>query len=199
MASASLTTYAAPPLAAIGWRTRLLLLLAVMLFAFSCLSVGAQQGGAPLAMERSVKAAFLYKFRSYMEFASDPGPSLVVGVLGADEVAAELAQISVGRSVGSRSITVRKLAEGDSLTGLTLLFVGADAALPAASLRAAEKNGTVTVTEQDDGLQIGSVINFRLVDERVRFEVSLPAAERCNVRLSSRLLSVAYHVQKGGQ
>ncbi len=199
MASASLTTYAAPPLAAIGWRTRLLLLLALMLFAFSCLSVGAQQGGAAPAMERSVKAAFLYKFLGYMEFASDPGPSLVVGVLGADDVAAELAQISVGRSVGSRSITVRKLAEGDSLTGLTLLFVGADTALPAASLRAAEKNGTVTVTEQDDGLQIGSVINFRLVDERVRFEVSLPAAERCNVRLSSRLLSVAYHVQKGGQ
>lgn len=199
MVSASLTTYAAPPLAAAAWRTRLLLLLAVMLFAISCLSVGAQQGGSAPVTERSVKAAFLYKFLGYMEFPADPGPSLVVGVLGADDVAAELAQITSGRNVGSRNITVRKLAEGEPLAGLTLLFVGADTSLPAASLRAAEKNGTVTVTEQDDGLQIGSVINFRLVDERVRFEVSLPAAERCNVRLSSRLLSVAYHVQKGGQ
>ena len=199
MVSASLTTYAAPPLAAAGWRARLLLLLAMMLFAISCLSVGAQQGVSAPVTERSVKAAFLYKFLGYMEFPSDPGPSLVVGVLGADDVAAELAQIAGGRNVGSRSITVRKLAEGEPVAGLTLLFVGAEASLPAASLRAAEKNGTVTVTEQDDGLQIGSVINFRLVDERVRFEVSLPAAERCNVRLSSRLLSVAYYVQKGGQ
>ena len=199
MVSASLTTYAAPPLPAGGWRSRLLLMLAMLLLALSCLSVDAQQGVPAPVLERSVKAAFLYKFLGYMEFPTDPGPSLVVGVLGADEVAAELAHITNGRNVGGRSISVRKLADGDALTGLTLLFVGADAALPAASLRAAEKNGTVTVTEQENGLQIGSVINFRLVDDRVRFEVSLPAAERCNVRLSSRLLSVAYHVQKGGQ
>jgi len=199
MVSASLTTYAAPPQPAGAWRNRLPLLLAMLLLAFSCLSVDAQQGGPAPVTERSVKAAFLYKFLGYMEFPVEPGPSLVVGVLGADDVAAELAQITNGRNVGSRSISVRKLSDGDALNGLALLFIGADAALPAASLRAAEKNGTVTVTEQDNGLQIGSVINFRLVDERVRFEVSLPAAERCNVRLSSRLLSVAYHVQKGGQ
>ncbi len=187
-----------PPSVASGWRTRLLAL-AMLLFAFSCLALGSQQGGATPVLERSVKAAFLYKFLGYMEFPSEPGPSLVVGVLGADEVAAELAQITSGRNVGNRSISVRKLGEGDALGGVNLLFVGGDAALTEAAQRAAEKSGTVIVTERDNGLQNGSVINFRLVDERVRFEVSLPAAERCNVRLSSRLLSVAYFVQKGGQ
>jgi len=198
MVSASLTLAAGQPLVASGWRNRLLAL-AMMLFAFSCLAVGSQQGVTTPVLERSVKAAFLYKFLGYMEFPADPGPSLVVGVLGADEVAAELAQITTGRNVGNRSISVRKLGEGDALTGLNLLFVGGDAALPDAVQRAAEKNGTVVVSERDNGLQNGSVINFRLVDDRVRFEVSLPAAERCNVRLSSRLLSVAYYVQKGGQ
>lgn len=198
MVSASLTLVAGQPLPAGAWRNRLLAL-AMLLLAFSCLAVGSQQGVTTPVLERSVKAAFLYKFLGYMEFPADPGPSLVVGVLGADEVAAELAQITSGRNVGNRSISVRKLAEGDALTGLNLLFVGGDGALPEAALRAAEKNGTVTVTERDNGLQNGSVINFRLVDDRVRFEVSLPAAERCNVRLSSRLLSVAYYVQKGGQ
>jgi len=198
MVSASLTLVAGQPLVASGWRNRLLAL-AMMLFAFSCLAVGSQQGVTTPVLERSVKAAFLYKFLGYMEFPADPGPSLVVGVLGADEVAAELAQIATGRNVGNRSISVRKLGEGDALTGLNLLFVGGDAALPEAVQRAAEKNGTVVVSERDNGLQNGSVINFRLVDDRVRFEVSLPAAERCNVRLSSRLLSVAYYVQKGGQ
>jgi len=198
MVSASLTLAAGQPLVASGWRNRLLAL-AMMLFAFSCLAVGSQQGVTTPVLERSVKAAFLYKFLGYMEFPADPGPSLVVGVLGADEVAAELAQITTGRNVGNRSISVRKLGEGDALTGLNLLFVGGDAALPEAVQRAAEKSGTVVVSERDNGLQNGSVINFRLVDDRVRFEVSLPAAERCNVRLSSRLLSVAYYVQKGGQ
>jgi hypothetical protein len=198
MVSASLTLLAVPPLLAGRWRSRLLAL-ALLLLVFSCLAVGAQQAASTPLLERSVKAAFLYKFLGYLEFPSDPGPALLVGVLGADDVAAELAQIANGRTVGNRTITVRKLADGDPLGGLQLLFVGAEAAQPEAALRAAEKNGTVTVTEQDNGLQSGSVINFRLVDERVRFEVSLPAAERCNVKLSSRLLSVAYRVQKGGQ
>lgn len=187
-----------PQQAATGWKTRIVAL-AMLLFAFSCLALGSQPGAGTPVPERSVKAAFLYKFLGYMEFSTEPGPSLVVGVLGADEMASELAQITSGRNVGSRTITVRQLRDGDSLTGLHLLFVGDDAAQPAQALRTAEKNGTVTVTEQENGLQSGSVINFRVVDERVRFEVSLPAAERCNVRLSSRLLSVAYHVQKGGQ
>lgn len=198
MASASLTTFAAPPLAPFGWINRLVAL-AMLLLAFSCVAGGAQQGAPAQVLERSVKAAFLYKFLAYMEFPADPGPTLAVGVLGADDVAAELSQITAGRNVGNRAISVRSLREGDSLAGLQLLFVGADASQPGPALRTAEKNGTVTVTELENGLQSGSVINFRVVDDRVRFEVSLPAAERCNVRLSSRLLSVAYHVQKGGQ
>jgi hypothetical protein len=80
-----------------------------------------------------------------------------------------------------------------------MLFIGSEVARPAPVLRAAQQAGVLSVTEADNGLQLGSVINFRLVEDRVRFEVSLPAAEKNNIRLSSRLLSVAYHVLKGGQ
>jgi hypothetical protein len=57
----------------------------------------------------------------------------------------------------------------------------------------------LVVTECDSGLQQGSVINFRIVEEHVRFDVSLDAAEKNNVKLSSRLLTVANRVQKGAQ
>ena len=55
----------------------------------------------------------------------------------------------------------------------------------------------LTVTECTNPQHCGSVINFRIVDERVRFDVSLDAAEKNNVKLSSRLLTVANRVQKG--
>lgn len=175
----------------------LALLCATLLVALSCMAVGAD---APAAngVERGVKAAFLYKFLGYVEYPQDTGP-LVVGVLGADDIGAELARITTGRNVGGRAVTVRVLRDGDGLTGLHMLFVGADAPRGAALLRAAEQQGVLTVTESDNGLQQGSVINFRLVEERVRFEVSLPAAEKNGLKLSSRLLSVAYHVLKGSQ
>ncbi|SFV14198.1 YfiR family protein [Pseudoduganella namucuonensis] len=193
------------PPAAQRWRAAAqwlngLALLALLLLTLSCLAVGADPPAAAPNVERGVKAAFLYKFLGYVEYpqheAGAAGP-LVVGVLGADDIAAELTRITAGRAVNNRAVVVRALREGDPPAGLQMLFVGSEAARGGQVLRAAQQNGVLTVTETDNGLQQGSVINFRLVEDRVRFEVSLPAAEKSGLKLSSRLLSVAYHVQKG--
>ena len=158
-----------------------------------------QQGAAP---ERRVKAAFLYKFLGYTEFPTsafaDPMAPVVIGVIGADEMAAELTRVVAGRTVQSRPITVKVLRESDSAAGTHLLFVGgSDSARVRAILKTAQPGPMLVVSEAEDGLQQGSVLNFRVVDERVRFDVSLDAAEKNSVKLSSRLLTVANHVQKG--
>ncbi|MFC0254057.1 YfiR family protein [Massilia consociata] len=156
--------------------------------------------GAP-ALERRVKAAFLYKFLGYAEFpphafADATGP-LTIAVVGSDDMAAELARIAAGRTVAGRPIVVRLVREHE-VPPVHLLFVaGPDGERAGRVLRAAP-GALLTVTECDGGLRYGSVINFRIVDERVRFDVSLDAAEKKNVKLSSRLLTVAHSVQKGG-
>lgn len=154
------------------------------------------------ALERRVKAAFLYKFLGYAEFPAhafaDPSGPLTIAVVGSDDMAAELARIAAGRSIAGRAITVRPVREHEAPPAVHLLFVaGSDAERAGRVLRAAP-GSFLTVTECDGGLRYGSVINFRVVDERVRFDVSLDAAERKNVKLSSRLLTVANRVQKGG-
>ena len=159
----------------------------------------AAQAAAP-ALERRVKAAFLYKFLGYAEFPpqsfADAGTPLSIGVVGADDLAAELTRIASGRMVAGRTIAVRSLREPDLAQPVHLLFVaGEDEARAARLLRASPS--WLTVTECAGGLQLGSVINFTIVDERVRFDVSLDAAEKKNVKLSSRLLTVANRVQKG--
>jgi len=153
-------------------------------------------------LERRVKAAFLYKFLGYAEFPSsafaDPGAPLTIVVIGSEDMAAELARIAAGRTVAGRPIAVRVLREHEALPPAHLLFVaGSDGERAARVLRAAP-GALLTVTECEGGLRYGSVINFRIVDERVRFDVSLDAAEKKNVKLSSRLLTVANRVQKGG-
>jgi len=170
----------------------------------TCVAAGAQPVGAASSLsgpnlERSVKAAYLFKFLGYVEFpaATDPAAALVVGVMAADDVAAEVTRLTSGRSVNGRPVAVRTLRDGDSTAGLQMLFVGAATERPVQTLRSAAQNGVLTVTDDENGLQQGAIINFRLVEDRIRFEVSLPAAERSNLKLSSRLLSVAYHVQKG--
>lgn len=165
------------------------------------LPVLADAGASSPELERRVKAAFLYKFLGYAEFPPqafvDAGAPLTIGVVGSDEMAAELARIAAGRVIGGRTIAVRQLREQELGQPVHLLFVaGLDAARAGRVLRAAPA-ALLTVTECDGGLQVGSVINFRIVDERVRFDVSLDAAERKSVKLSSRLLTVANRVQKG--
>ncbi|MFC5547490.1 YfiR family protein [Massilia aerilata] len=153
------------------------------------------------ALERRVKAAFLYKFLGYAEFPAgafaDGASPVTIGVLGADELAAELARIVGGRTVNNRTIVVRVLREADLGAPVHLLFIGGfDAGRVGRMVRAAG-NALLVVTECDGGLQQGSAINFRIVDERVRFDVALDAAERNGIKLSSRLLTVANRVQKG--
>jgi hypothetical protein len=158
---------------------------------------------AASALERSVKAAFLYKFLGYAEFPpaafSDAAAPVVIGVLGADELAAELTRIVAGRTVNQRPVVVKALREGEAASGMHLLFIGGEeGGKVKAVLKALNPEPMLVVTEAETGLQNGSVINFKIVEQRVRFDVSLESADKHGVKLSSRLLTVANQVVKGG-
>lgn len=157
---------------------------------------------ANVNLERSVKAAFLYKFLGYTEYPAasfgDATTPFIVGVVGDDDMAAELSRTVSGRYVNNRAIVVKALRESDAPGALHLLFIpGDDSARIARLLKAARQGAVLVVTECENGLQHGSVINFKIVEQRVRFDVSLEAADRNNVKLSSRLLTVANQVHKG--
>jgi hypothetical protein len=185
-------------------RARRLAVCALAVAAMAMMGMASAQPGAAdtSGLERKVKAAFLYKFLGYTEFPAsafgDPAAPVVIGVLGADELAAELTRIVAGRSIQTRPIAVKVLREGEIPSGVHLLFVGgSDSVRLRSVLKAAQPAPMLLVSESENGLQQGSVINFKIVDERVRFDVSLEAADRNSVKLSSRLLTVANQVHKG--
>lgn len=158
---------------------------------------------APLqAGEYEVKAAFLYKFASYVEWPpqvfGEARSPFVIGVAGADLLADALARIVAERTIDGRPVEVRKLHRGDSVNGLQILFVGRDGGERLSDFLASARGRPVlTVSESEDIFAAGSVINFVVVDDKVRFDVALRAAELANLKLSSRLLSVARKVRTG--
>jgi uncharacterized protein DUF4154 len=149
--------------------------------------------------EIQIKAAFLYKFGDFVQWppaalARADAP-FAIGVMGAEELAAALEQVVANRSVQGRPVSVRRLRRGDSLAGLHMLFVGeAESARLGDILPAAKGHALLTVTESENALASGSMINFVGEDRKVRFDVALPAAERVQLRISSRLLAVARKV-----
>lgn len=148
--------------------------------------------------EATVKAAFLYKFAVYVEWPASafpqPDSPLVIGVMGADDVAAELEKLVPNRQVNNRRVIARRVREGEPLRGIHLLFAGRTEANLRTVLRSARDQGVLAVSEAERGLEAGSSINFVSVDDRIGFEVSLDSAERAGIRISSRMLAVARRV-----
>lgn len=180
---------------------RLIVQLAV--FAVALLA-GARDGEAQTerASEVQVKAAYLYQFGGFVEWPpqafSGPDGAFTIGLIGAEAMAAELEQIVATRQVQGRQVVVRRLRAGEPLKGLQVLFVGGPEAerLPEI-LSVARGAPLLVVTETADALSQGSTINFVAVDNRVRFDVALPQAQRRRLRISSRLLGVARRVVQG--
>jgi hypothetical protein len=170
-----------------------------LLFSHAALAQTAMQS---THLEQQVKAAYLYKFTSYVDwpekaFPHSDGP-LVIGVIGADAVAEELEQIVAGRVVNGHTIVTRKLKRGEPLSGLHMLFIGrVDKAHLAELYSEAKNKPLLTVTESADAHALGSMINFVVTDDRLRFEVALAPVESAGMKISARMLTAAYKVKPG--
>jgi hypothetical protein len=180
--------------------------LMVTLFFFTQ-NVYAQASVQSANMERQVKAAYLYKFAGYVEwpegtFVRSDTP-LVIGIIGADAVADELEHIVAdhninGHTVNGRPVITRKLKRGDSLTGLHMLFIGRlEKAHLIEIFSATKSKPLLTITESEDAHVLGSMINFVISDDRLRFEVTLAPAEMSGLKISARMLTAAYKVRPG--
>ncbi|MEO8443371.1 MAG: YfiR family protein, partial [Betaproteobacteria bacterium] len=164
-------------------------------------SSGARAQDDATTLERRVKAAYIFKFAGYVEWPdgvfAQPDTPLNIAVLGDDEIAAELAQITAGRMVDGRPVRVKRTRDSDATADAHMLFVGRAeiARLPQLAKQARAKP-VLILTDAPGALNQGSMINFMLIQQRVKFEISLDEAERRGLRLSSRLLAVAHNVRK---
>lgn len=161
--------------------------------------VGAETMDRSDNTERQVKAAYLFKFGSYVEWPegtfSTPDTPLKIGTIDADALADELAQMAVGHSINGRAVTVRKFRREDAITDINVLFIGHSSATRLADILAMVKGRPVlTVTESENALALGSMINLIIVEGKVRFEV---APKPAVLSISARLLAAAHKVLLG--
>lgn len=177
--------------------TRVRAWLAALVALAAC--AGAAQVHAQDVSEPAVKAAFLFKFLGYVDWPLPTEGSYVIATAGAEDVAAELDRLVAGRSINGRRIVVRRLRDSEGARGAQVLFVGRGYANPRELLRSVHRQPILTVTESEPGLEAGAIVNLVTREDRVGFEVSLDAAERAGIAISSRMLGVARRVvPKGG-
>lgn len=150
--------------------------------------------------EDAVKAAYLYRFAGYVDWPepSSAGQPFIIAVLGSRSVAGELRRLVPGHLINDRPVEVREVGAARDLGRPQILYVGAGSAnLLRGMLPSIGSKPTLLVTDEENGLESGSALNFLTIDHRVRFEVSLTAADRSHLKISSELLAVAVRVRGG--
>lgn len=180
---------------------RLLVPVAVLLVAIAT-GVGPAAAQDQVPLEYQVKAAFLYQFLSFVEWPAaalaGTRDTMVVGVVGETPMAAALEPLA-GKPVRGRSLVVRPLRDLKSPGVLHVLFAGASARNRVASaLQAVKGTSVLTIGETEGFARLGGMINFVIVDGKVRFEINPRAAEEAQLRISSKLLRLARIVEEKG-
>lgn len=151
------------------------------------------------ATESQVKAAFLFKFAGFTEWPAGtfqrPDQPLVIAVSGDEEVAADLERMVAGRTLEGRPVGVRRLSEPGPDAAAHVLYLASRREARLRDAIESMEGPVLVVTEQPGALRLGSALNFSTEAGRLRFSVSLAAAERRKLKLSARLLAVAQAVE----
>ena len=158
---------------------------------------------APLAdsaySDDAVKAAFLYRFTGFVDWpeASLLRDEFTVAVLGSRPVARELSRLLARYPVKSLPARVRTIDDPAQARDAQVLYVGPGYAGELEEIvTALGRQPVLLVTDRPGALEQGSAVNFLVVDRRVRCEVSVGAAQRAGLKVSSLLLAVVARVRR---
>lgn len=162
----------------------------------------ASEARAQTAEEAAVKATFLYRFASFVDwpsaaFAALDSP-LVICVSGADGFAHTVQQASSGGRIGGRPVEVRAVTSVGPGSGCHIVFLAGVATQSVAEgVRALRGQPVLTVTDDRNGGARGA-IHFVVADGRVRFHVDRDQAQANGLAINARLLNIALSVRHRG-
>lgn len=145
--------------------------------------------------ESQVKAAFLFNFVKFVEFPAgafnDDGAPIIVGVVGEDSTSSAIDQTINGKTANGRRLLIKHFPNFKSITHSHILFITSSQRDSLRQILAAAGPAVLTVGESEGFGQMGGIINFTIVDNKLRFEINQAAAERAGLKISAKLLSLA--------
>lgn len=153
----------------------------------------------PHPTEPQIEAAYLYNFGKFITWSNTSGVAtgdvFEICVLGRDPFGSILDATVAGESIGDKKITTRKISSLQGSSHCRVLFISSsEESRLKPALAAAKSCGTLTVSDMPHFADKGGMIQFVPRDNKIRFEVNLPATEEAGLTLSSELLKVAVKV-----
>lgn len=150
--------------------------------------------------EYQVKAALLLNFVRYTDWPAaafaDARSPYVVGVVGRDPFGKDLEKAFESKTNKSRTFVLKRVSSEQEMRACHLLFISSSERRRSRELLGKLQGAPVlTVGESPDFLDDGGVINLRLKDGSVRFDINLEPARIAGLKLDANLLGVALSVR----
>jgi YfiR/HmsC-like len=145
--------------------------------------------------EYEVKAAFIYNFLKFVQWpdkAFSENPSTInVCIVGEDPFGSAI-KIFQGEKVSNKTIEINRPESLHGVKNCQVLFISRSEKerLPQI-LKAIRGLNILSIGDTDMFEHQGVIINFSLVQDKVRFEIDINAARQAGIRISSKLLSLA--------
>lgn len=153
--------------------------------------------------EYQVKAVFLYNFAQFVEwpveaFADERAP-LVIGVLGQDPFGPDLDATLRDETAANRPLVVRRFTDVAEIDVCHILFISSSEWPHIVEVLGALRGRSIlTVGDTEGFARRGGMIRFVTERNRIRLRISLDAATRAKLTISSKLLRFAEIVPAGG-
>jgi len=147
--------------------------------------------------EYQLKAAFLFNFTQFIEWPTnafaDANAPLVIGILGNNPFGAVLSQTVEGETVHGRKVVIRLFKRIEDVHACQLLFISRSEQARLPQVLAALKGvPVVTVSDSDQFVRHGGMIGFVIHENKVRFEINSETAAKASLKVSSKLLNLAF-------
>jgi hypothetical protein len=149
--------------------------------------------------EVDVKAAFLYNFTKFVAWPQPGAPAepFRLCVVSDEALRRSLERTIEGENVNGRPLQSLVPHTPEEARGCQMLFVRhADGNREEQLLAAVRDLPVLTISDTTDFARRGGGIEFVLENNRLRFDVNVPGAERAGIKVSSRLLKVARRVHE---
>ena len=145
--------------------------------------------------EYRIKTAFLYNFSRFTVWPEETllGRSeFSLCTLGSTLFREQLDTL-VGKPVHNKAIVVKRFERPEDALDCQLVFIGELDDLTEA-LWALKGQPVLTVSNTEAFTENGGIIQFKLVDNKIRFKINVDAAKSSRLAISSKLLSLAISV-----
>jgi hypothetical protein len=175
-------------------RARLSALAVLLAWSLSYPAVAAAE---EVITEYRVKAAFLYNFLHFVSWPVPHENTFRLCVIGENPFGESLDSL-IGKPVHNGILVVEQHSSPENIHDCQLVFISysLQSRLDMMLAELADRP-ILTVSDIDAFSDAGGMIELRLADNKVRFEINASAADRAGLTISSKLLSLATRVKTG--